>query len=456
MKRWFVISITLIVPPMNAHEFCQAQEPAGAAQPQAEQLEPASKEPALQSVIATLPDYGGDLQTRNFLAGDWNGERTRLAEKGILFQFELDQFLQGNTHGGKDTNNAARYFGSWDLRLKFDTARMGLWPGGLFEIMAESQFGDSVNDEVGGVANDDALFPIPGYRDVTVSQFSFTQALSEHFGLILGKLDITGGDKNEFAWIQGDDFLHASFGWNPVTARTVPYTPLGAGLFVLGDWGIWTFNILDTEGSANESGFDTVFEGGTSLASEVRFNVQPFDLPGHQLFGGTWSDKNFIALEQDPRLGLDLMGNRLLRTAIRIIGLARESSSWSFYYNFDQYFYVEPEDEKQGVGLFGRFGLSDGQANAIETFYSFGVGGTGIIPDRDRDKFGIGYFYTGYSGDLQEMVSLDDTQGVEIFYRFEVTPWFHLTPDLQFIVNPGGRGDADVAIVYGLRGQVSF
>lgn len=458
MKRKVVISLALIVASMNASDICHAQEAEGAVpaatQPTASTPEQTPDKPKLVSIIPTLPDYTGDLKSRKYLTGDWNGERTRLAEKGILFQFELDQFLQGNVHGGRDTNNAARYFGAWDMRLKLDTARMGLWSGGLFEIMAESQFGDSVNDEVGGVANDYALFPIPDYRDVTMSQFSYTQALSEHFGFILGKLDITGGDKNEFASIQGNNFIHAAFGWNPVTARTVPYSPLGAGVFVLGDWGIWNFNILDTEGAPNVSGFDTVFHGGTTVASEVRFNVKPFELPGHQLFGGTWSDKNFVSLEQDPRLGLP--NYPLLSLALTALGLNRESSSWCFYYNFDQYFYVEPEDENQGVGLFGRFGLSDGEANAVETFYSIGVGGTGLIPKRDHDKFGVGYFYTGYSGDLQEIVSLDDSQGVELFYRIEVTPWFYLTPDLQFIVNPGGSSDADVAIVYGLRGQVSF
>lgn len=418
--------------------------------------EQSPEKPKLLSLIPELPDYSGDWETRGYMTGDWNGLRTRMAEQGILWELEFEQFLQGNVHGGKDTNNAARYFGSWDLRLKFDTARMGLWPGGLLDIMAESQFGDSVNDEVGGLSNDDALFPIPGYREVTMSQFSFTQALSEHFGFVLGKLDITGGDRNEFAWIHGDNFLHSAFLWNPVTARTVPYTPLGAGIFVPGDWGIWTFSVLDTEGVPNESGFDTVFDGGTSIATEARFNVKPFDLPGHQLFGGTWSDKNFLSLDQDPRLGLNLVNNRLLRNALRLLLLERETSSWSFYYNFDQYFYVEPGDEKQGVGVFGRFGVSDGEANAVETFYSVGVGGTGLIPCRDRDKFGVGYYYLGYGGDLIERVGLSNSQGVEIFYNIEVTPWFHITPDIQFIVNPGGNSDRDVAVVYGLRGQMTF
>jgi porin len=417
---------------------------------------PVPEKPKLLSLIPQLPDYTGDWHTRKYLTGDWGGARTDLAEKGILFDLTLNQYLQGNVHGGKDTNNAARYSGGWDLYIKLDSARLGLWPAGLLELHLESFFGDPINDESGSLSNDDALNPVPGDRDVMLSHVQYTQALSEHFGVVLGKLDPTQGDKNEFAWLHGNNFLHSSFRWNPIVARTAPYSPLGAGFFVTGDWGQWTVSVYDTEGAANRTGFDTAFEDGTSVATEARFNVKPFGLTGHQLAGVTWSDKNFVALDQDPRVALALPGRRLLRLALFGLTPEHESGSWSFYYNFDQYLCVEPQDETQGIGLFGRFGISDGEANAIETFYSIGIGGKGIIPERDNDKFGLGYYYTGYSGDLPDFLNMDYAQGVELFYRIEVTPWFHLTPDLQVIVNPGGNDDVDTAVVYGIRGEMSF
>jgi porin len=133
-------------------------------------------------------------------------------------------------------------------------------------------------------------------------QVQYTQFLSDHFGVTLGKLDTSWGDRNEFAWIHGDNFLHTNFRWNPITARTVPYSPLGAGAFVFGDWGQWSVSILDTEGLPDRTGFDTVFEGGTTLATEARFNVKPFGQPGHQTVGFVWSDKSFLSLQQDPRV----------------------------------------------------------------------------------------------------------------------------------------------------------
>ena len=85
-----------------------------------------------------------------------------------------------------------------------------------------------------------------------------------------------------------------------------------------------------------------------------------------------------------------------------------------------------------------------------------GVGGKGIILERNNDTFGLGYCYLDYDGELPKRLGLQSPQGVEAFYNIEVTPWFHLTPDLQVIIDPGGFDDRDVAIAYGLRAQMIF
>ncbi len=64
----------------------------------------------------------------------------------------------------------------------------------------------------------------------------------------------------------------------------------------------YTFTVMDTEGSATKSGSGTVFHNGTTVASELRFKTCIARLPGHQLFGGTWSNKKFTNLNQDGRL----------------------------------------------------------------------------------------------------------------------------------------------------------
>jgi porin len=87
-----------------------------------------------------------------------------------------------------------------------------------------------------------------------------------------------------------------------------------------------------------------------------------------------------------------------------------------------------------------------------------GIGGTSLIPGRERDKFGFGLFYVGYSSQLKESLRLllpvRDESGIEVFYNYSVTPWMRLTADAQFIRPP--RSDRGTAIITGLRAQILF
>jgi len=141
-------------------------------------------------------------------------------------------------------------------------------------------------------------------------------------------------------------------------------------------------------------------------------------------------------------------------------------------YNFDQYFYQDTKDPTQGIGVFGRFGISDGKTNPVAQFYSFGFGGKGMIPTRGQDRFGIGYYYLKVSGELRDTfptvlltrIGLDHEQGVELFYNLAITPWLHLTRDLQFIdagsnkspiITAGGKS-IGTAVVPALRIKIDF
>ena len=134
-RRLGLILLALAVSSTARAQDAQTEDSGQAAAASAEQAsaESTSQPAAMPSLIQELPDYTGDWLSRKYLTGDWAGARTKLAESGILFDFDLTQIIQGNAHGGKDTNNAFRYSGSVDYTLRLDTARMKLWPGGLME-----------------------------------------------------------------------------------------------------------------------------------------------------------------------------------------------------------------------------------------------------------------------------------------------------------------------------------
>jgi porin len=399
-----------------------------------------------------VPDYSGDFKSRPALTGDWGGFRTKMADKGITISVDNITTLQSIFDGGRD--EADETGGSLDYEIHLDFDKMGLWPGAFVRIFAETQYGAFVNSDTGAAlaTNTEGIFPLGDDDTTTLTSVIFYQFLSESFGIYLGKIDTLDGDANAFAGGRGkDQFLNMNFVFNPATLRTTPYSALGGGFLYLlpEERGLFTFAVLDANGQPDEAGFDDAFDDGTVFSGELSLTVKPFNLQGHQLFGATWSSKDFTLLDPDPRI----LVLKLLRPDL--VTLDKADDSWCFYYNFDQYFYKESADSDQGVGLFGRFSIADEETSPIESFYSIGIGGKGIIPGRDNDTFGIGYFYVGLSDDLKNLSdTLEDSQGGEFFYNFEVAPWLHITPDLQII--DSSRENVNTAYIAGVRVKIDF
>ena len=391
---------------------------------------------------------------------DWNHDARydELAEQGIKFDIDVTQIFQANARGGKTTNNGFAYSGSVDYTFTLDTGRLGWWPAGQIKIKAETQFGRSINGKTFSLMspNADALFPDPDEHKTTVSDVLLTQFLSDHFGFAIGKIDFRGGDANVFAHSETTQFMNLALVANPVILPFAPYSALMAALiFRPTDDLVVGLTFLDSHGSPSVSGFDTAFHSpeGVTVINEWDFTIRPYGLTGHQRFGLVYSNREFRLLDQDPRVGGPLSALRTLRNLIG--NPETRGDDWCVYYNFDQYIYVEADDPTQGIGLFGRFGWSTGEANPFDAFYSIGIGGKGILEDRDNDTFGVGYYYLDMSDDLPSLLGLSSEQGIELYYNIEVAPWLHITPDIQYIIDPGG-GAYDDAIAVGVRMQMNF
>jgi len=397
------------------------------------------------------PDYSGSLWKRSTLTGDWWGTRSELAKKGITFKSTVTNIYQGNFTDGRDGDTYWRYSGSADYEVNLDFGKLGLWPGGFLKVRGMTGFRNSINSKAGSIlpVNSNALFPTPDGKDSTLTDFLFTQFLSRNFGLFVGKMNTLTGDANEFAHDYNTQFLNTAFLVNPVTFRTVPYSGVGTGVLYLNEVMTYDFLVIDTEGSATKSGSGTVFHNGTTVASALRFKTCIAGLPGHQLFGGTWSNKKFNDLNQDRRL---ILSNVLLPN--RGIPLKTYKDSWCFYYNMDHYLYLKEGTADQGLGVFARYGVSDGKANPIKYFASFGIGGKGLISGRSQDTFGVGYYHAWFSNQLPDVVYNrflhGNEQGVDLYYNVALTPWMHLTPDLQ-IIEPGLKRVDSPVVVGGLR-----
>jgi porin len=173
-----------------------------------------------------------------------------------------------------------------------------------------------------------------------------------------------------------------------------------------------------------------------------------------------YSSRQFTSLNQSAR---EIIVNQ---------NIAKKTGTWAFYYNFDQYLYETKKGSGQGVGIFGRFGASDGNPNPVHYFYSIGIGGKGVIPGRPLDQFGIGYYYIDvsnptFTGVFTTRSALSNEYGFEAYYNIALTPWMILAPNIQVIrpaqqdvvsITTGGvsRTSIDTTTVLGLRLQLVF
>ncbi len=371
----------------------------------------------------------------------------RLAESGINVSGNLTQFYFGTVGGGLAQSD--RYSGHGDYVANMDLGKLGIQEGLFVKIRAEHRFGQSIGRQAGVLLPPTLAseLPVADSENVYLTNFLVTQFLSERFGVYAGKLDTLDGDANAYASGRGiTQFSNTAFIANPIALRTIPYSSLGFGFVILdGMEPLFNFLVINPTDTSDSDGFNELFAEGVAISAELRLATNLLQQPGHQLFGATWSNREYVSLGQDPRI---ILPN---------IPIARTDGSWSLYWNTDQAIWVDPSDPSRHWGYFARAGVADDSANPINYLLSAGLGGAS--PLKPRDSFGVGYFYSGTSGEvgpiLQAAVGpIGDSQGVECFYRMHVSNCFSITPDFQWIQQ--ARENVSDAYILGLRANLQF
>ncbi len=416
---------------------------------------------AQSSGLIPIPDYGGDFESRTHMSGDWGGERTDLAERGITFDFTWNQVSQAVLEGGR--NETGRYGGKLESVVTFDLDRMELMQGALLTLHTETRYGKSVNEAAGSVlaVNDILFFPLTDRADedilLAITEFRYTQFLSKELGFFAGKFVPLGGDLNEFAGGRGDtQFLSHSFLSASVTAMINPYSTLGGGVWYSPHADL-TFqgNLYQTTDSSTTTGFDNFGDGWTtdfSMRTQYRWN----ELPGgarvafEYAFDGDYVDFGRRFVDPDDSLSVP-----------------RTEETWVAYANAWQYLRVdEPGDgqidlmngrqDLRGIGIFARIGTADADVNPVARAISFGVGGKGVFGDRADDTFGIGYANTKLRDRRFISASSIDssTNRLEAYYNFVLSPAVELTVDGQWTDTL--LDEDDPAWLLGLRLRMSF
>ncbi len=404
-------------------------------------------EPAVDS---QTPSAVSDFLAGEYFTGDWWGARTALEDRGIDLHLSLTAIYQHNVRGGLQTRNGHRITGSADLELTLDLEAMHIIDGGVVYAYAESGWGDEIGaDRVGSYfpVNVDAI----GDRAIRLIELWYEQTFFDKKARWrVGKLDLTVDfDTNAYANDETSQFLNAAL----VNTGNIPFPDYGLGtqLFVSPtDWFYLGLAAADAQADGNETGLNTTFHDSADFFGIFEVGFLPVwstpwgRLPGGYRFG-IWYDP------QTKERFFDDRGGRRKRAPTR-------RDDHGFYATFDQIVYQEkPSDDldQQGLGLFFRYGYAREDVNEIEHFWSCGAQYRGLIPTRDDDVLAFG-FAQGIISDQRHAYLGGDRESVyELYYRIEICPWLQVSPDMQYIVNPGAEGGRD-AFVAGCRVQMSF
>ena len=284
--------------------------------------------------------------------------------------------------------------------------------------------------------------------------------LSEHFGLLIGKLDMfESGDPNEFAGGRGrTQFQNYNLVFGTPTLL-VPASTLGAGALYLPNKNM-TFTSLLLRGTdcTHTNCFKDLDDAGKIWANAAMFQYRLKDKPGGANVTGLYFfDTDFTEF-----------GTLAINPGDGNVGAVTSSKdhSWLVVFSFWQYISTKGAGEGpldllnkrpdlEGWGVFGRLSFADEDTNPFKTSVSFGIGGRGVIPARPNDVFGLGYFYN----DVYSESFTDDTlgfeghsQGGEAFYNLAITPAAKFTLSCQYLTPSLKKFDD--AIV--LNGRLQF
>lgn len=422
--------------------------------------------------MTPVSDYSGDIWNRATMFGDPGGWRTRAYDRGVTLDAELTQVYQGVVSGGSaNGSGSGHYNGLFEANASLDTAKAGLWSGGLIVLTEQTSFGNPLQKQPGNLSpvNATALWP-EAYNDSSVlMEYLLIQALPLNTVALVGRLDPSNYlDQNSFSCTSDSQFLNVSMNSNPLFGRFLTYSVYATILmtritdyFTLA-YGAWTPSSQPGEYEGNWDDY------GIAIYPMLKYRV--FNQSGEIQVIAAYTSKNALDVN-NPRLVPGVIaGNPPTKNDNWIVEVSGEQYFWEpkgaslpqAEGGRKEAYYVPSKDfaaDQPGMGIFYRFSSTPADRSAYNIYLSGGVGGRGVIPGRPYDRFGVGSYWLKESSDFKNQpvvaTTLQDEVGLEAFYNFAITPWMQLSFDAQWIAKPG-RQSSEEPWVLGTRLNMRF
>ncbi len=400
---------------------------------------------------------------REHLLGTWLGLRTNLENWGITPTLTFVSDMAGNPAGGKSQGFAEA--NNLGLDLLFDLEKLLHLEGGSFFVSMSQRNGESLSkNRVGNVFTIQQVYGGQTFHliDVAYKQKFLDGVMESSIGRLAAGDDFFVSQYNYL-------FMQNGFCGNPVG---VFFNSPGMTAYPNASWGA-RLKVKPTQRTYFMGG---VYNGDPAIR-DIDHNGADMSMHGPVFVIGEAGYRLNGLPGDSRRLGNYKVGfwyDNAEFTDYNSVGQAAPASTkrgnWGLYTLFDQVLvpFGEPGSNR-GFGVFGSFLVSpDESVSQMPYFFTAGVASRGIFAARPIDVAGFGVVYGSFSSELgnaqQREQLLDPTVGVQDYetvlewtYRFNLHRGaVFIQPDIQFVINPGGTGQINDALVLGCQLGFNF
>jgi len=412
-------------------------------------------------------------QDRQWLFGDWNGERQQLEQQGYKFTASIMSQAATNLDGGYNDSNTFENAAQLSLGANFDLEKIAGWKDTTASLVVTKRDGNALTLERikdprssqlgnaqeiygrGKIWRLSQAWVKKGFADNTVQVKVGRMGMSEDFNgsqCEFQNLLLCGGQLGKSI---GSIWYNSPVG---VWAANVKYQFAPEWTFGIGAYEVNPDNIK-TESNSDGFNLDMNNVKGATIPVELAWKpkLAAFNgLPGEYKVGALYS----TAEAND------------IKTAGKV-----HDGKQSFWINAQQQLTHKGEDPKRGLYVSLNGVVNDKATTFVQSTQQLALWYKGPFDSRPNDSIGFGIAnyvvndrakdkqiatnesrgYYSYDAIASDYIPIqDDELNVELNYTYQWSPAVMLRPNIQYIHQPAGVKAVDDAWVAGLSVKVNF
>lgn len=397
------------------------------------------------------------------LFDNWLGIRPKLEDKGFHPTVTFVSDVAGNPIGGK--SQGITHADNLGINLAFDLDKLAGLQGASFLVSMSQRSGNSLShDRIGNVFTVQQVYGGETFHLIDIAYQQ--QLLDDRVEFRIGR--IAAGD--DFLVAPGDWlFMQNAFDGNPVG---IFFNSPGMTAYPNASWGA----LVKVKPTARTYLMGGIYNGDPSIRADSH-NGADMSMNGPIfVIGEAGYERN--GLPGDPGLigdyHIGFWYDNSAFTDYETAGYGTPPGSkrgnYGFYAQIDQVLMAFGDrSQNRGFGICGSVLVSpDESVSQMPYFFTAGILSRGFIPSRPRDMGGFGVAYGEFSSDLrhaQEREQLFNPtispQNYEMALEWTYRAYFResavfIQPDVQYVINPGGTGTIDNALVLGCQIGINF